>query len=313
MRFHVIMLKTLKDLFSLKRSVLFILITLLLPIVASKLFESHTPVRLSLLTLPMETQMVVAIFIISTFIWLAGIPLTILSSITCGDFISKEYQEGTLLLLVSKPVKRYEIIVGKFLAFLLNSLVLESIVLISSPLILYYLLNLDVYILEAMIRLVPWLMLYSMFVTFVFGCMATALSTIFNSRIKVLVVMVTIIILVYFGFGMIRSWTEPSGVYEKYGISYLDMNYHLGNSYLFFLKRSHYRMIPLLQGILGRFTGTYESVAPEKVYDKDIGAMPSSLEVKEYMAPLTSLVTWFMVSSASLVFGTLYFQKKEVY
>jgi len=51
-------------------------------------------------------------------------------------------------------------------------------------------------------------------------------------------VLVALTILIYFGFSIIRGWTVPLGVYDKYGMNYFDVNYQLGNSYVFFLEQS---------------------------------------------------------------------------
>ena len=306
-------MKTLNDLLSLRRTLLFLTVVLAFSVISSKAFKEYVPINLSSLTLAMETQMITGMFVISSFIWIVGIPLVLLASITCGDFISKEYQDGTLLLLISKPIRRWEIIIGKFLAFLLSSLLLESIVLVSSPLIIFYVMDLDIYILETMVRLVPWLITYSVFVAFIFGSIATAFSSMFNNRIKTIVVMVIITILVYFGFTMIRAWTESFGIYRNYGLNFIDMNYHLGNSYLLFLNMSKYRMLPLFQGIMGRFTGTHEILDPERVFDKDIDAMPKSLEPKNYNSPVVSLTAWISISLILLIFGTINFERKEIH
>jgi len=164
-----------------------------------------------------------------------------------------------------------------------------------------------------MLNMVPSLYLYSLFVTFVFGAISATLSVLSRNRVKVVMVLVALTILIYFGFSIIRGWTVPLGVYDKYGMNYFDVNYQLGNSYVFFLEQSGVKIMPPIQGILGQFTGVYEATDPEMVFDPDLGAMPSSLELKKYNTPLVSLSIWLGLAVFLLVAGILKFEKKEIY
>lgn len=57
----------------------------------------------------------------------AGIVVTLIAIIHAGNFIAGEQARGTLLLLSSKPVRRWEIIIGKYLGFLTAFLPLISL------------------------------------------------------------------------------------------------------------------------------------------------------------------------------------------
>lgn len=314
MRFQVIMFKTLKDLFSVRRSVLFLIAVIMVPLIGPMMFASGAPggVSIASMTLAMQNQMIVGLFIILAFMWIAGIPLVLLAGVTCGDFISKEEQDGTLLLLTSKPVRRYEIIIGKFLAFMLSSVLLEMIALLIFPLLIYVAMSTDIYIFENMLSLVPSMFFYSVFVAFIFGALATTLSSFFKSRIKTIMTLVAIVILVFFGFMVIRNWTEASGIYESYGFNYVDLNYYLGNSYLFFIQSSEFRIMPVYQGIMGTFTGTYDAADVGKLFDRDLGAFPPSLEQKGYTTPAISVFIWLSLAIILLLFGIIRFEKKEI-
>lgn len=313
MRFHIVMLKTLKDLFSIKRSLVFLIISLIPVFIFANVSQREAVFNFKVMTLPMQIQMMNGIFIIMSFIWIAGIPLVLLAAMTCGSFISKEEQDGTLLLLASKPIRRYEIIIGKFFAFLVSTMILELIAFLLAPLLTFNLLDLDPSALTSMLNMVPSLYLYSLFVTFVFGAISATLSVLSRNRVKVVMVLVALTILIYFGFSIIRGWTVPLGVYDKYGMNYFDVNYQLGNSYVFFLEQSGVKIMPPIQGILGQFTGVYEATDPEMVFDPDLGAMPSSLELKKYNTPLVSLSIWLGLAVFLLVAGILKFEKKEIY
>jgi ABC-type transport system involved in multi-copper enzyme maturation permease subunit len=304
------MLKTMRDLFSIRRTILYLIAVMILVFAASGMLSSEDGVGLSEMTLAMQNQMVMGLFIILSFMWLAGIPLAMLAAETCGDSISKEDQDGTLLLLVSKPVARSEIILGKFMAFVLTTLLLEIIVLLLSPVIMSAVMGIDIYIFNNMLTLIPSIFIYSIFVTFIFGAIATAFSAIFRSWIKTMMILVGIIILVFFGFMMLRTWLGP--IYETYYLNFMDVNYHLGNAYLFFVESSGVKLIPTYQGIMGQFTGTYDAADIGKLFDRDTGAMPPALPPKNYYTPMTSIIIWAFIALALLALGMLKFQKKEI-
>jgi len=313
MRMHAIMLKTLKDLFSIRRSILFLIGVMILPFFATTIFvSSESGNSIANMTLAMQNQMAVGFFIILGFMWIIGIPVVLMAGVTCGDFISKEDQDGTLLLLVSKPVRRYEIVMGKFLAFMINAVLLSLIVLLLSAVVMSSVMETDIYVFNNMMSLVPSMFLYAVFVSFIFGALATALSSLFRSRIKTIMLLVGVTMLIFFGFMMVRGYLESMNVYEEYGFSHMDVNYHLGNSYLFFIQSSGFRMMPVYQGIMGQFTGTYDAADLNKLYDSDVGAMPPELQPKEYNTPLASMMIWTGIALALLLLGILKFERKEV-
>ena len=309
MRFHTVMFKTLDDLFGIKRSILFIIAMLIVPIIISGVLNSVFV--LDTMSLANQIQTVTMFYIIIVFFWVAGIPLVLLAGVTCGDFISKEENEGTLLLLVSKPVGRHEIVLGKYFAFLINILILEIIAVTLSALIMYWILPIDPAVLDSMAGLIPAIILYAMFIAVTFGALATALSCIFKSRFKTIMILVGLTMAVFLGFMVFRGFMSSAGIYDPY-VVWADVNYHMGNSYLSFVDSTGYRMAPTLQATLGMFTGTYSAADPSMLYDVDIGAMYPSIPRTDYVSPLLSLFGWFIFTISLLFFGIFRFQRREI-
>jgi ABC-type transport system involved in multi-copper enzyme maturation permease subunit len=310
MRFQVIMLKTMKDLFSIRRTLLFLFAVMLVPFVASGMFGSEGEMGFGEMTLAMQNQMVMGLYVVMAFMWIAGIPIVLLASVTCGDFISKEDQDGTLLLLISKPVHRYEIVIGKFLAFMVSAVLLELTVLLLSSVVIYFVMGVDIYIFNNILTLLPSIFLYSVFVSFIFGTIATAMSSFFKSRIKTIMALVAVTMLMFFGFMIIRGWLGSA--YEGYYLNYLDVNYHLGNSYLLFVESSGVRIIPIFQGVIGQFTGTFDAADINKIFDRDVMAMPPELEPKAYTTPAVSVAIWTALALGLLLIGIMKFGRKEI-
>jgi len=309
MRFHTITLKTLSDLFSIKRSIFFLIAIIILPIVISSVLSSTF--NLTTMTLANQVQTVTMFYIMLMFVWVAGIPLVLFASVTCGDFITKEENDGTLLLLVSKPVRRYEIILGKYFAFLINILILEIIAIIITSLIMYWLLPIDPYVLDTMAGLIPSFIFYAMFIAITFGALATALSCISRSRFKTIMILVAFTLGIFLGFMFFRGFMVSADIYDPY-VVWGDVNYHMGNSYMYFLDSSGYRITPPLQAMLGMLTGTYSAADPNMLFDQDIGAMYPSIPRTDYIAPSVSMFGWMFFTFLLLIIGILRFQRREI-
>ena len=310
MRFQAIMLKTMGDLFSVRRTVLFLAAVLLFPLIGGGAYSSAAGT--GDLTLAMQNQMVIMFFLLMSFIWIAGIPAVLMAGVTCGDFISKEEQDGTLLFLISKPVRRSEIVLGKFAGFLANAVLMQFAAIVTSVLLIGLSVGADVFVIETMASLIPALFAYSVFVSFIFGALSTALSSLFRSRIKTIMTVVGVTVLIFFGFMVFRGWLSAAGIYEEYGLNYADVNYHLGNSFLFFVEASGFRISPIFQGVMGQFTGTFDAVDMSRLYDRDIGALPPSLPPVATCTPLVSVLVWTGIALLLLALGILRFERKEI-
>lgn len=309
MRFHVIMWKTLGDLMNLKRVVLLVVIGASLPLiilgpVLRSNFEKEP------MSVEMQTQYLLDYFTILLFVWVAGFFLALAVATTAAGFISKEHDEGTLLILVSKPINRFEIILGKFLALVISSMLLQGIILCLCVLVFWAILSLDPYTVRAVLSLLPWAFLYSVLVILVFGSIAVTLSTVMRSRTKIMLVLMVLVMLVFF-VGIIPR-TMFAGTYESYYLYYPDLGYHLGNAFVLLLDQSgSWEVMPMNQVMLAAFTGTYEF--SEDSFDPDINAWPSSLEMTNYVQPMISVLIWIAVCMGSIALSAVAIKRKEVY
>jgi ABC-type transport system involved in multi-copper enzyme maturation permease subunit len=278
--------------------------------------------RSGTMSLEMQTHSLVGYFLLVSFMWIAGFYIAYVITASGIDFISKEEQEGTLLLMVSKPISRFQFILGKFLALLVTTLLLELVIIFGSIVVFWILLGLDADIIKPLIGLVPWIFLYSIIVVILFDALAIAISALFRGNVIKTVITMLLIMLI-FGLGPILRMTWPT-TYENYHLHYIDPGYHLGNIYVSLSGQAEGgRMTPQIQAYLGIFTGTYKAGMEEMVlamftgssesFDPDIGAMPPSLEKTNYLNPAVSVLLCLAVSAAALGVARLAIERKEVY
>jgi len=306
MRFQIIMEKTLGDLMNPKRILaLTLLSTSLTTLLVYALSNGGN------MSLEKKTQTVLDYFTIFVFMWTSGVFLALTVATTAAGFVAREHDEGTLLLLVSKPINRFEIILGKFLALILSSIIIQAISLFLCVVALWLIMSLDSYTVSALLGLLPWVLLYSILVILVFSSLALALSTLWRSRVKIMLVL-TVIIMMTFFIGIIPR-AVFSDMYESYYLAYPDLGYHLGNAYILLLSQSdEWRMIPSNQLIMAVFSGVYP-FSVEGSFDPDISAWPSSLEMSGYVYPILSLLMWIVVSAGAIGLGAVAMKRKEVY
>jgi len=317
----IVMEKTIRELMSLRRLAVVIIAGLAPAILfgAAILRESF---RSGVMSLEMQTHSLVGYFLLISFMWIAGFYIAYVITTSGMDFVSKEEEDGTLLLMVSKPISRFQFILGKFLALLVTTLLLELVILFGSIVVFWVLLGLDADIIKPLIGLVPWIFLYSVIVVILFDSLTIAISTLFKSRVLKTVLTMLLVMLV-FGVGPILRTVWPT-TYENYHLYYIDPGYHLGNTYVSLSDQAESgRMTPQIQAYLGMFTGTYKAGMYEMMlvmftgssesFDPDIGAMPPSLEKTNYLTPLVSVLLCFAVSAAALGVARVAIERKEVY
>ncbi|NLL52805.1 MAG: ABC transporter permease subunit [Peptococcaceae bacterium] len=127
----------------------------------------------------------IVLFLQLCFYWLLGLPWLFFIFVQGCGLISRERREGTLLLLVSKPIARYKLIIGKWLALVFAASILGLCsILIALGLIAYFILP-DYTIIYQLSRLMPFWGLYILYLAFCLAAVAVSLS-IFASSSRML-------------------------------------------------------------------------------------------------------------------------------
>ncbi len=319
MRFHVVMAKTIEDLMGLRRTVA-LLIGGLAPAVFFPMVVWRETFQAGTMSLEMETSFLVGYFILFSFLWMAGFYLAYMVVGTSGlNLVDREREKGTLLLMVSKPISRTQFLLGKFLALVLTTLLLEAIVLLGSVILFWGLLGLDPDIVAALLNVLPWIFLFSLLVTLVFASLSIAISTLVSNDV-VRGVILMVIVAAVFAVGPMWRTVWPN-TYEGYSIYYVDGSYNLGNAYVLLLDRVETgRMTPESQAWLGITTGAYKAgtevllaaILGGEAFDLDIGAMPSSLERTAHLSPTLSIALLLMVTVGAFGVANLALNRKEV-
>ena len=320
MPFLVVMTKTIRDLLTVRRTVALLALGSIpgwffpLAVWQDKFGDGR-------MSLEMQTGFLVGYFILFSFLWMAGFFLAYLTIGSTGlGLISGESDRGTLLLMVSRPISRTQILLGKFLGLIATALLLEAIVLPGTILLWWYLLGIDPETVSALVRLMPWTLAFSVLLALVFSSVSVALSTLVRSGPVRAAVFTAILLAVFAGGPVLRlAWPDT---YEDYKLYWVDGGYNTGNAYSLLLDRTETgRMTPQGQAWIGIFNGNFKGgsglllsafVGATADFDPDIGAMPPSLERIGYIEPAVSTVMLLLIAGGAFWAANAALIRREV-
>lgn len=161
------------------------------------------------------------------FLFLAGILVWMLCANSATGLFASEIHEGTLRLLLSKEISRRELVLGKVFGMVLGSI--AYLVLAFAAFLLTYSVvsGASNDIVGLMIQYSAVYCLYGMTVIFIVGALGTFLSTCFKKKVPAVLILVAIGALVFGIIPIVRMVLMELGVYSKWHLQYVDMNYHL--------------------------------------------------------------------------------------
>ena len=304
-RTTVVIKKTFQDIYSFKRMIAMIIIMLILPLIYISL---ASPVDFGLIS-PFHAATVISIALaFPFFFWSLGLSYTIFIGISGSPLIADEVSSGTMLILISKPISRIKIFLGKFIGVFLYGMLLSfvAIFVIGWVGVLAKSGNIDHFV--SLIPFLTALYLYSLFILFLFTSITMALSSIFKKSRNASVGILLITIFSFLAFQLIR--TMVGGAYAIFQLYHFDLGYHLGNVFILFIESLD--AIPpstSWQSIFGMLTGVYSTESP---IDPDQNINLGGFSKTNYYLPIVSLLIWLLIAFLLLAFALISLKKREV-
>jgi ABC-type transport system involved in multi-copper enzyme maturation permease subunit len=320
MAFWPVYMRTLRSLLGLRRTVIMYALGLwpswFFPLVIwQRLFESGT------MSLDMQTSFIAGYFVLMSFLWIAGFFLAYLLVGSSGlGMIANEQERGTLLLLISKPISRTHLLLGKFAALVSAALIYEMSMLLMSVALLTLLLDLDPQTVSVLTGIALWTFLFGILISSLFAAVSMLFSTVVRSGAARGAVFTGALLFVFF-FGPIMRLAFPSE-YSDYWLYYIDAGHNLGNAYVALLDDG--RSAPLTpqgQAWVGIATGAYTGgpglllssfLGGPSNFDPDISGMPVSLDRTTYVHPLLSLTLIVAATAAALYAARNSLNRREI-
>lgn len=235
MGFRSVFWKTLTDLTGWKTLLLFAIPLVTLMAVLPTYFMFRTEYQTHQAAIHNATNQFLAV----SFLWISGFFLAFLVVANAAGFVAKEESDGTLLLLSSKPVSRRQIVLGKLAALVIRTVLLEAVLLTLVAVLFRFVLGLEEDALVALLKAIPWIVLYSVLVIAFFGAISLALSVLTKNLVAIMVIMSCLVMFSFLLGPLIRQIMPNAGnSYIEYHVYYVDPSYHLQNSFVLFQEHA---------------------------------------------------------------------------
>lgn len=263
-----------------------------------------------ILRLPTYTYLnnrMVITFCLVSFLLISGIVLWIVISNTSTGLFASEMHEGTLRLVVSKPLKRKELVMGKVSGMLVGSV----IYLVTSMLMVLGMFSImakvDLDILMTLLKYSFVIILYGIFLTLFVGSIGSFLSTVFKKKVPSLLILVFIGFFTFAILPIARMILIQLGVYTKMNLYYFDINYHLGLMFNQFVN--------LAGGIQGtsnqiNMINLFTNIFKVTLVDSDI-ALNSQGYIYTTLSSINVTMLFIVYSLISVMFYIFTFKRME--
>ncbi len=305
-----VFITTFRNLLKLKSTVIFIIIMSILPVVISFIIKSQ--LYSGKMSFESQLDFTVGIYYILIFMWVLGIPFLIMISAKGIGLIANELSEGTLGLLVSMKISRYQIVLYKWLALYIVTLLLGILGIFSNLSIMFTISNMDINIQQQLIKSIPYLLEYLLVVGFIFSGISIFMSLIIKSKIFATISLTFYIVIIFLIIPLFKNFLNS--YYVKYQLYYFDINYQFSLIYFYFISKSHVIITPTLQTIMGTFVGVFNM---KKITDEDMSVLLNTPLMKNapiytYFDAYHIILFWLLVGLLSIILSIFILAKRDI-
>lgn len=308
MRLVLFTRKTLRDCASPKLLLAFLVPYFGLAILLSVLFGEMVPDDIGSAPLFTQEQALVELYTQLSFVWLVAFPMVFIAVLS-AVVVAGESERGTFRILLSKPVRRWEVLAGKFvgvtvfgflsmLAGLLVGATALSVTTGVSPMALS----------GGVLTLLPGTLLYALFVATVVAAIGTLLGVLTGSRLKTMLLTLLFPVL-FFAFISVKQ-LQIGDFYGRYFLYVPDVNYHLGNVYLLVQEAVGPGLNPETQTALATVSGVYDTSGTwhDPLLEGIVGTVP----LAGHVSPVVSTVLLVGVTVVVLAGAFVQFNRMDI-
>jgi len=192
-----------------------------------------------LVTIPSQIESIKTVYSLFVFMYLGGIAVIIMMMIFGLDIFATEEYEGTMKILVAKPVSRSSIVFGKIIGLLIGSLIyfISSLVVSVTIFLLFNNLDKDVFI--GLLKLFPNFIIYGMFMILIFSSIMSFLSSLFRKKVPSIIITVLLVLGIFGVLPILRQITLNRNNYFSSKLYYIDINSQFGNIYMSLIEQGN--------------------------------------------------------------------------
>ena len=289
---RVVLNKTLRNMYKPTLVIIYFMIVLFFTVIIS-----ISNLKNNSLSIINQIEQIKITYSIFNYLFLSGVGLILLIMIFGLDIFATEEYEGTMRILIAKPVSRKSIIMGKILGILIGIFIYYISSLIISFALYSLILGLDKDVFVGVINIIPSFIIYSLFIIVIVTSLTTILSSVFRKKTPAIVIFILLILGIYGVLPIIRSITIETGDYQKANFQYFDINAHLGNTYMYLIEGGKEEN-ELGDNMLSLFTSRYFFNSN----DPDISSDGTMLLQKNDTINVPIVITIYMLISSILYY-----------
>jgi ABC-type transport system involved in multi-copper enzyme maturation permease subunit len=301
----IVVKKTYQDLTSFKKFLFSLFFMMLFPIVFLAL---PSTIDWNSISVDHASAAIAINIIFPLWFWTLGIALICIVGTSGAALISEEVHSGSMLILVSKPITRIKIFLGKYLGLFLYGAVLSflAVFLLGWIAVLRYSANI-----QHFYGLIPFLVasyLYSLVILLIFCSITLALSSIVKRPRSAALGVLLLVIISFIGMMIMKMFIGD--YYDDFYLYTIDLGYHLGNIYVGFMEA--FDAIPPVaqwQEFFAMTAGVYDVTSP---VDPDQDINPGGMTRNDYVYPWVSLLVWVGIAVFLLIYGLRSLKKREI-
>lgn len=299
-------IKTFRDLLKWKSLTISLIIMAILPTILGFVLKYEIYGRG--LSYKSQLDFTVGIYYILVFMWVLGIPFLIMTTSKGIGVLANDITDGTLALLVSMRISRYQIILYKWLAYYLVIIILGIIGIYENLAILTFISDMDTNIQNQLMQSIPNLIQYLLLMGFIFSNIALLLSLLMKSKIIATVSTTFLIIFIFLIIPLFKTFLMS--YYEDYYLYYFDINYQFSSIYYYFIGKSNVEFTPVIQMIIGTFLGIFDTT---KIMDPDLSfPLLKSAEPLKYISVKNIMYFWSGLGLVSMITSIVILTKRDI-
>lgn len=271
-------------------------------------FASGVPDDFGSARLFTQEQVLVELYNQFAFVWLITFPMVFVAVLT-ATLVAGEAEKGTLVLLLSKPIERWEPLVGKFLGIVLYGTLTMVAGLFVGGTLLYWQTGASSAALSgSILSILPGAIVYACFVAIFVAAVGMMVAVYTQSQLKT-ALLTAIVPVLFFAFIFVRLLPVAT-VYEDYYLYLVDVNYHFGNAYVAIQGALGADFNPATQQSFDTVSGVYDTASAWQ--DPLLGGMPNAVPLAGYLAPVLSLALLAVIAVALLAGALFRFERMDI-
>lgn len=260
--------------------------------------------NVSELPLAQQEAQLLASYVTVSWIWGVGIPILVLGAVFGANSLAKEAETGTLRMLLSKPIRRWEVLVGVFVGNVLSLFLVGVASMLLLAVALYQQSGTAAAALNGgVFAILPENVLLLGFVSVLVSALGVAASVVTQSRLQTVLGGLSLSVS-FFTLWLVRLINRP--LYEEYRLYLLDMSYHLGNVYALVHATVGEELSTEVKLVFGNLSGLYD------LEGAGSNGPPESVELVGYVDPIVSLAGLSVLAVGLLAVAIYRFEQLDI-